>query len=131
MRILLVDDDFKSLKAIKRVIESEFPDYTIVPFDSAVTAYEQIHKSLFDLIISDYRMPEMDGITLLSKAKDIQPLAMRVILSGYSDKETLAGAINIAQVQRFIEKPYEREELTDLIRDILKQRVESFRIARG
>lgn len=129
MRIMIVDDDENSLKAIARVINANF-DCVIDTFESSEDAYEQIQKALYDIIISDFRMPKIDGITLLSKAKQVQPMALRVVLSGYCDRDALSGAINGAQVQRFIEKPYQPQELINMVNSILDERIELFRSGR-
>lgn len=126
MRILIVDDDTNSLKAIERVLTANF-DCTVDAYDSSEEAFEQIQKALYDIIISDFRMPKIDGITLLSKSKNVQPMALRVILSGYCDREALSGAINTAQVQKFIEKPYQPQELISVVNEILEERIELYR----
>ncbi len=128
MRIMLVDDDKNGLKALKRVLSLSFNAAVIESFTSPHVACDELHRAAYDVIIADYRMPELDGVSLLAKAKQIQPCSIRLMLSGYCDKESLYGAINIAQVQRFIEKPYEPTVLKSIIEDALTERVEITRI---
>ena len=73
-------------------------------------------------MISDYRMPDMDGVAFLSRLIEIQPNISRLILSGYADLHALVGAINRVQIFRFIAKPWDDHELETAISQALAQR---------
>jgi response regulator RpfG family c-di-GMP phosphodiesterase len=86
----------------------------------------------FDIIISDYRMPEMDGVAFLKAMREIQPDAVRFILSGFADLGGLIGAINEARIHRFISKPWDDYALIADIRQALEFRnlqIENQRLA--
>jgi len=128
-RVLLVDDEPGVLKALRRVL-------TLVPcrFDgldfklqvdlaeSPAKALELINGRAYDLILSDFRMPAMDGVELLKAAREIQPGAARMILSGYADLNSVMSAINEAQIVRFLCKPWSDYELVSAIGQALAYR---------
>lgn len=81
--ILLVDDNKMGLSARKIVLEEL--GYRIVPFSNPLQALEQFVVQKFDLVITDYRMPNMDGIELISHVRATQPLIPVVLISGFVD----------------------------------------------
>ncbi len=91
--IVIVDDEDMVLTSIDSFLQLE-SDYTIKTFTSAKEALDFIDKNGTSLIISDYLMPEMDGIQFLAKARKIKPEVPRIILTGYADKENAIKAIN-------------------------------------
>lgn len=128
-RIMLVDDEENILKALRRLL-------TITPciydgieykirvdcFSTADEALEFARHNAVDLVLSDYRMPRKDGVTFLKEFKEIQPNAARLILSGYADLNAVIGAINEAQIYRFINKPWNDYELVSSIAQALAYR---------
>ena len=73
-------------------------------------------------MISDYLMPEMDGISFLARVRDMQPEAPRIILTGYADKENAIKRINEVGLYQYIEKPWDNHELRLVIRNALEKR---------
>jgi DNA-binding NtrC family response regulator len=128
-RILIVDDEESILKALKRVLsltpcvvgDKTYP-LTVDVFSSPALALLQIDCTAYDLVLSDYRMPEMDGVQLLKAVRKIQPNAVRMILSGYADLNGLIAAINEAGISRFISKPWNDYELVSAIGQALALR---------
>lgn len=121
--IMLVDDEENVLKALRRVLTaSGGEDGHIVEMFSVPR--EALHRARdgvkFDVVISDYRMPEMDGVAFLKVFQQHQPDAVRVILSGYADMQGLIGAINEAKIHRFIAKPWDDYLLRADIRQLLE-----------
>ncbi|MBU1363820.1 MAG: response regulator [Gammaproteobacteria bacterium] len=128
-RILIVDDEESILKALKRVLRLApcaygNKNYTleIVDFNSPLAALEAVQNEEFDLLMSDYRMPGMDGIEFLKAAKAIQPDAARLILSGYADLNALVRAVNEVGIDRFIGKPWNDYDLMSAIGQALAHR---------
>lgn len=124
-RILLVDDEPAIVKALTRelrrgVSEGLWPELKIEAFTDPVAALARACECSFSLAISDYRMPGMDGVALLGALREQQPDCMRVILSGQTDQEGLLGAINKAQIARFIAKPWNERELLYAVRQLLQ-----------
>ena len=128
-RILIVDDDESILKSLRRLL-SMTPCTTgevrftleIDLFSSPQEALEKARHTAYDLVLSDYRMPFMNGVQFLKAFREIQPDAARLILSGYSDLNGLIGAINEAGISRFISKPWNDYELVSAIAQILALR---------
>jgi two-component system, probable response regulator PhcQ len=127
-RIMLVDDELNVLRSIRRVLnglsddELEGHSLEIELFTSPVAALQRADYVSFDLVMSDYRMPEMSGVEFFVKLKNMQPNAMRLILSGYADLDGLIGAINEAQIFRFIAKPWHDYDLQSAIMQALSFR---------
>src|SRR5262245_14102464 len=118
--ILLVDDEEMVLSSIKSFFEIESA-YELLAYTSPVKALEDLDKhNNIDLVVSDYLMPEMDGITFLAKVKEKLPLVPRILLTGYADKENAIKAINNVGLYQYIEKPWDNEDLKLIIRNGLE-----------
>jgi DNA-binding NtrC family response regulator len=122
--ILLVDDEEMVLNSIKSFFAME-TDYRLLTFTSPQQALEELDRSQknVDLVISDYLMPEMDGITFLAKVKERLPLVPRILLTGYADKENAIKAINNVGLYQYIEKPWDNDDLRLIIRNGLEKTV--------
>ncbi len=116
--ILLVDDEPNILKSLKRAMHRE--DWTVLTYDNPETALEELSYTPVDLVISDYRMPQMTGVEFLSDFKHQHPQAVRLILSGQADLQGLMDAINAAEVYRFILKPWNDAELLVTVKQALE-----------
>ena len=116
-RIMLVDDEENILHALRRVLLSTTQGvdtsrrFTIETFISPGQALKRAETTAFDLVLSDYRMPEMGGIEFLKSLRQIQPSVARIILSGYADLAGLVKAINEAEIFRFLSKPWDDWDL--------------------
>lgn len=119
--IMLVDDEENILKALKRVLGRQ-DNLAIETYMRPSEALKRARTTSFDLFLSDYRMPEMDGVEFLTEIKDLQPESMRMILSGHTDLTALMGAINQAEIYRFIPKPWQDYELIATIMQALQYR---------
>jgi len=104
-KILLVDDDRNSLSSMRRVLMTSSEDHKVEEFTSPREALERARAHGFDVVISDYRMPEMNGAVFLEQFREIQPNCYRVVLTAFSDAVVLRNLIDKAQVHRFLEKP--------------------------
>jgi DNA-binding NtrC family response regulator len=120
--ILLVDDDANVLAALKRELMMRKDEFSIDAFVSPMEALKYAKTKSFDLVISDYKMPEMDGLSFLNEFQVIQPDTARILLSGQADRETLVDAINRTRIYRFIMKPWDQVELAGAITQALAYR---------
>ncbi|MFC1586545.1 response regulator [Fibrobacterota bacterium] len=126
--IVLVDDEEMVLTSISSFLELE-TDYQVMKFNTAVKALEYIKDNEVGLIISDYLMPEMDGISFLGEARKIKPEVPRIILTGYADKENAIKAINEIGLFQYIEKPWDNNDLLIIIRNGLEKYYLASRLA--
>jgi DNA-binding NtrC family response regulator len=118
--IVLVDDEDMVLTSLRSILALE-TDYRIETFTSAKQALEHIKAHDVDLVISDYLMPEMDGISFLAQVRELKPEIPRIILTGYADKENAIKAINEVGLYQYIEKPWNNEDLMIIIRNGLEK----------
>ncbi len=108
-KLLLVDDEENILKSLNRLFRSE--GYEIHTVNNGSEGLKLLEKYDFSLILSDYRMPELTGVEFLKLAKEKSPDTIRMILTGFADIEVAISAINEGEVYKFIEKPWEDENL--------------------
>jgi DNA-binding NtrC family response regulator len=120
--ILLVDDEEMVLTSIKSFLAIE-TDYRVLAYTSPLKALDEMDHQNMDLVISDYLMPEMDGITFLAKVKERFPQAPRILLTGYADKENAIKAINDVGLYQYIEKPWNNDDLNLIIRNGLEKTI--------
>ena len=121
--IVVVDDEEIVLTSINSFLGLE-TNYEVAAFTSAKDALSFIDQNDIDLVISDYLMPEMDGISFLAKVRELRPEVPRIILTGYADKENAIKAINEVGLFRYIEKPWDNNDLLIIIRNgIEKQKL--------
>jgi DNA-binding NtrC family response regulator len=114
--IVAVDDEEMVVKSLSFFLELE-TDYTVKIFTAASEALKFIAATEVDLVMSDYLMPEMDGLKFLAKVRDLKPEVPRIILTGYADKENAIKAINEVGLYQYIEKPWNNEDLRIILRN--------------
>ena len=114
--IIIVDDEEMVLTSINSFLMLE-TEYDVVTFTSANEALKYVGENEVDLVISDYLMPEMDGITFLGKVREIKPEIPRIVLTGYADKENAIKAINEVGLFQYVEKPWDNDDLRIIIRN--------------
>jgi len=108
-RILFVDDETAILKSLRRTTQPMHAECVFV--DSGAKGLELLEQKPFDVIVSDMRMPEMDGATFLAEVARMYPESMRLVLSGYSDDDLIMAAINEGRIWGFVHKPWEDNQL--------------------
>lgn len=117
--ILFVDDEKQILRALKRLfIRSEYETFYA---ESGEMALEILEENKVDLVITDIRMPLMDGYQLLRTVKEKYPLTLRVALSGYTDNIKIYKALEDNIVKLYLFKPWNNDELKDVIDKIFEQ----------
>lgn len=113
--LLLVDDEENILSALTRVFRRE--GYRLHRAPSGSAGLEILAQHRVDVIISDQRMPEMTGVEFLSKVKERYPDTVRIVLSGYTDLNSVTEAINKGAVYKFLTKPWEDDLLLKNVRE--------------
>jgi DNA-binding NtrC family response regulator len=117
-KILIVDDEKDMLALLQRII-SEETDHELVTTTNPLKAIELFNNRAFDLVITDLKMPKMDGIRLLEEVKKSRPKASVVILTAYATIETAVEAIQKGAYD-YITKPFRRERILLTIDKVMK-----------
>lgn len=115
--LLLVDDEENILKSLRRLLRHE--PYAILTAGDAAQAMQLLDQQPIDLIVSDARMPGMDGASLLAEVQQRWPDCLRILLTGHADIGTMVKAINEGHIYRYISKPWDDDELRLTIRQAL------------
>jgi len=119
--LLILDDEEMVLTSLRNLFRLQ-TEYEVIVHSSAKEALGSAGTRPVDLVISDYLMPEMDGITFLGRFKEIQPQSIRVLLTGYADKENAIRAINQVGLYQYIEKPWDNAALLIVVKNGLEKR---------
>lgn len=114
--VMLVDDEIMVVAALRGFLELDTP-WRVLTYTSPDAALAALEEEVVDVIIADFMMPEMDGITFLARARDIRPMATRILLTGYADKQNAIRAINEAGLYYYLEKPWDNEHLKLVVRN--------------
>lgn len=122
-KLLFVDDEADILDSLTRAFRR---DYQIFTANSGASGIALLKTEKFDLIISDQRMPDIAGDAVLQFAMQTQPEAIRILLTGYSDMESLVRCVNEAGIYKYVTKPWEPENL----RLTVVRALESLKLAR-
>lgn len=124
LRLMVVDDESDNLDLLYRTFRREFQVFRA---ESALDALKVLESSgEMAVIISDQRMPRMNGTELLSRVAEQFPDTIRILLTGYTDVEDLVDAINSGQVFKYVTKPWNPEEL----RSVVQQAAETYRLVK-
>lgn len=115
--ILLVDDEEDNLALLYRTLRGT---YNLEKTTSPLKALEILKEKNFELVISDHKMPEMDGVEFLKQVQLMKPQVMRILLTAYSDANILIDAINYAKIYRYVKKPFNPDELQLIVSSALE-----------
>lgn len=118
IKILLLDDEPNILAALQRLLRRE-ASWAVDAFSDPQEALDALSRNEYAVIISDYQMPTIDGVTFLQFAKQSQPQAVRMVLSAHGDRESMMNAINRAEIYRFLNKPWDDYELKAALRSAI------------
>lgn len=119
--LLFVDDEANILSSLKRLFRPF--GYRIFTAESGAQGLEIMEREAIDLVVSDMRMPEMNGAQLLEKIRGRWPDAIRILLTGYAEIDATIDAINKGQIYRYISKPWEDNDITLIIKHALQQKM--------
>lgn len=111
-KLLFVDDEDRIINLLRMMFRAEYEVFTTT---SGHEALQIIAQHRIDVIVSDQRMPQMLGIELLNEVRKRSPGTMRILLTGYSDLTAIVGSVNDGEVYRFINKPWDHEEIKSTI----------------
>lgn len=125
--ILILDDQPAIINAMRRTIDRIPPDLLdsrcrVHGFDNPANALESLHDVAYDAIVSDLRMPGVNGLDFLRQTMELQPDAARIVITGYGDLPAAIAAINDIKVFRFVSKPWDDAELQLTVALALKNR---------
>ena len=119
--LLFVDDEANILSSIKRLFRPL--GYRIFTAESGAQGLEILERESVDLVVSDMRMPEMNGAQFLEKVRQKWPETVRILLTGYAEIGSTIDAINKGQIYRYISKPWEDNDITLTIKLALQQKM--------
>ncbi len=118
--LLLVDDEPNVLASLKRLLRRD--GYQILTADNGIEGLQQLAKHPVDIIVSDQRMPGMTGVEFLRQAKALYPDTVRIVLSGYTELQSVTDAINEGSVYRFLTKPWDDDQLRNFITEAFRHK---------
>ena len=118
--LLLVDDEQNILSALKRLLRRD--GYQIITATSAADALQRLVEHEVDVIISDQRMPGMTGVEFLHRAKALYPHTVRMVLSGYTELQSIIDAVNEGAIYKFLTKPWDDERLRTHVAEAFRQK---------
>ena len=123
-RILVLDDEPAVVNALRRTLRSAFSKDSVLieTFDEPEAAVLRAGEQDFDVVISDYRMPGLNGADVLQLVKGLQPDATRIVVSATTEVADIMAAVNRAEVFRYMTKPWDREELIATVREAFGRR---------
>jgi len=119
-RIIFVDDEQELLDSLRARLYKRRNVWEMVFVNSAAAAFEAMEQRTFDVIVTDVRMPGMDGRELLSKVKTRWPEAVRIVLSGFAEQAQLLQLVSLAQ--QYLSKPCDTQQLENTIERCLQLR---------
>jgi DNA-binding NtrC family response regulator len=121
-RVLVVDDDINVIKALVRTLSCLVCEFCTT--DNPEDAINELYSKKFDVIITDQRMPNITGLEILKEAQKIDEDILGILITAYSDMEVAISAINDIDLLRYIRKPWNNDELVEVVKEALNMRKE-------
>ena len=118
--VMIVDDEEMVLASVRTLLLLD-GEYEVRSFTNPLEAVKCLLEETVDVMVSDYLMPEMTGIQLLAHAKQLQPEATRVLLTGHADKASAIQAINEVSLFQYLEKPWDNAQLLLVIQTAVER----------
>ncbi len=118
MQVLFLDDEESILDGMHRLFIRE--PYGILTTSNVEQAREILHQEKIKVVVSDQRMPQIQGVKFLQEVKEIYPDTIRILFTGYTDFAAAEEAINVGEVYRFISKPWKTAELLSTVRQSIE-----------
>ena len=111
-RVLFVDNKPTLLSALSEIFSAEYAVFTCAGAEGALAI---LKSERIEVVVSDYKMPGMDGLSFLIEVKRRCPQTIRILMTGYADMQLVIRAMNEGEVHRFIAKPYKLTELRTML----------------
>ena len=118
--LLLVDDEVNVLKSLMRLLHAH--NYRLLMAASGTEALALMAREPVDLVISDMRMPVMDGAEFLKQVRVGHPETARILLTGYASRQATESAIHEGEIYRCLDKPWNDDDLLSVVRQALESR---------
>ena len=118
--VLIVDDEEMVITSVRAFLQLE-TEYNVTGITTPETAVRFLETNPVDVVISDYLMPKMTGLQFLAKAKELQPEAARVLLTGHADKQSAIQAINDVGLFQYLEKPWDNSQLLLVVQSAIER----------
>lgn len=118
--VAIVDDEEMVVGALRGLLELETP-YRVLGFTSPARALEELAAEPPELVIADFMMPGMDGVTMLRQLRERAPRTTRVLLTGYADQRSAIRAINEVGLYQYLEKPWNNDQLKMVVRNAVER----------
>lgn len=119
-KILCVDDEPNILSSLRRLFRAK--GYQVLTAEGGHAGLKILETEVVDLVISDMRMPEMDGAQFLELVRASWPDTVRILLTGYSEVHAIIAAINRGEIHRYIAKPWEENDLVLVVQQALERK---------
>lgn len=123
--LLIVDDEPNILSALTRLFRRE--SFQVLTAQSPAAAFEHLAKSPVQVVLSDQRMPDMSGTEFLARVHQLYPQTIRLVLTGYTDLDTVTEAVNRGAISKFLTKPWDDDQLRSQIREAFRLAKEMWR----
>jgi sugar-specific transcriptional regulator TrmB/FixJ family two-component response regulator len=120
--VLVVDDEPDILQSLHELLEESLPGVRILTAQAAPQGVEVLRQEPVDLIITDYKLPGMNGLEFLEEAGRLAPGVQRILMTAFPDLKVATRAINEASVENFFIKPLEHGRMVEVVRLILRER---------
>ncbi len=118
--VMIVDDEDMVITSVRAFLQLE-TEHNIAGFTLPEQAADYLRTNPVDVVVSDYLMPKMTGLQLLARAKELQPEAARVLLTGHADKQSAIQAINEVGLFQYLEKPWDNAQLLLVINSAIER----------
>jgi len=117
--LLLLDDEPHVLSSLQRLLRRD--GYQILVAHSSRQAFEQLATHSVHVVISDQRMPDMNGTEFLERVSELYPETVRMVLSGYNDLDTVTSLVNRGEIYKFLSKPWDDDALRETVREAFRK----------
>ena len=127
-RVLIVDDEERVTRVLEALLRNE---YDVEVSNDPQHALNSVERTFFHVIVSDQRMPQMEGVEFLRRSREISAASVRILLTGYSDMNAIVGSLNEGEIFRFMSKPWRTSEIREIIREAAEISAQTQRAVHG